>query len=90
LGEKMKLKAFRIMNYKCVDDSGEVPIGDYTVLVGKNESGKTAILRAIHKFNPATPMSNNGLREFPRKRFHEFHGDARTRLISHGIVKHIS
>jgi len=63
------------MNYKCVDDSGEVPVGDYTVLVGKNESGKTSILRAIHKFNPATPMSYNGLREFPRKRFHEFKGD---------------
>ena len=71
----MRLKAFRIMNYKCIDDSGEVPVGDYTVLVGKNESGKTSSLKALHKFNPAKPMSYVGLREFPRKRFHEFKGD---------------
>lgn len=63
------------MNYKCIDDSGEIPVGDYTVLVGKNESGKTSILKAIHKFNPAKPMPYNALREFPRKRFHEFKGD---------------
>lgn len=63
------------MNYKCIDDSGEVPVGDYTVLVGKNESGKTATLKALHKFNPAQPIPYDGLREFPRKRFHEFKGD---------------
>lgn len=62
-------------NYKCIDDSGEVPVGDYTVLVGKNESGKTATLKALHKFNPARPLPYGGLREFPRKLFHAFQGD---------------
>ena len=71
----MKLKTFRVTNYKCIEDSGEVPIGDYTVLVGKNEAGKTSILRALQKFNPVQPMPFGSLREFPRKRFHEFKGD---------------
>ena len=46
----MRLKSFRVTNYKCINDSGEVSIGDYTVLVGKNESGKTSIMEAIRLF----------------------------------------
>ena len=37
--------------------------------MGKNESGKTAILQALHKFNPATSIPFDPLREFPRARF---------------------
>src|SRR6266571_1089936 len=68
----MKLRSFRVMNYRCVDDSGEVPVDRIKTLVGKNESGKTSILKALHKFNPALPEPYNGLKEFPRKRFHEY------------------
>jgi predicted ATPase len=71
----LRLKSFRIRNYKCVEDSGEVPVGDYTVLVGKNESGKTAVLKALHKFNSVKRQPYNGLREFPRKFFNDFQGD---------------
>ena len=48
----MKLTKVRIKNFKCIHDSREFDIGDITCLVGKNESGKTAILQALHKFNP--------------------------------------
>ena len=48
----MKLTKVRIKNYKCIHDSTEFDIDDITCLVGKNESGKTAILEALHKFNP--------------------------------------
>jgi hypothetical protein len=68
----MKLRSFRVTNYRCVDDSGEVQVDRIKTLVGKNESGKTSILKALHKFNPATPEPYNGLKEFPRKRFHEY------------------
>lgn len=71
----LKLKSFRVMNYRSIEDSGEVPVGDYTALVGKNESGKTNCLRAIYKFNPTQQEPFDGLREFPRNRFHEFVGD---------------
>ena len=47
----MKLTKVRVKNYKCIHDSTEFDIDDITCLVGKNESGKTAVLEALHKFN---------------------------------------
>ena len=72
----MKLRSFRVRNYRCIDDSGEAPVEHIKALVGKNESGKTSILKALHKFNPATPEPFNGLKEFPRRRFHEYEDKA--------------
>ena len=65
----MRMQQFRIQNYKCIEDTGWMRVDDVTVLVGKNESGKTAILTALHKFNPVTPIPFDPLREFPRARF---------------------
>lgn len=67
----MKLTAtkFRILNYRNVDDSGWIPLERVTAFVGRNESGKTALLKALHKFNPATKEPYNAQREFPRDRF---------------------
>jgi len=48
----MKLTKVRINKYKCFLQPQEVSIEkDITVLVGKNESGKTALLEAIAKSN---------------------------------------
>ncbi|MFX0172499.1 MAG: AAA family ATPase [Candidatus Hodarchaeota archaeon] len=68
----MKLIKFRISNYKSIEDSGEVDINDFTVLVGKNESGKTNILKALHKFNNVTEERYSKLRDYPRTRYHEY------------------
>lgn len=51
----MRLDAARVTHYKSVEDSGEFTIGDLTCLVGKNESGKTAVLRALHRLQPDDP-----------------------------------
>ena len=48
----MKLIKVRITNFMCIHDSGEFDIDDVTCLVGKNQSGKTAILKALHNLNP--------------------------------------
>ena len=48
----MKLIAFRVTMYKGIIDSGWVQVNPLTALVGQNESGKTSLLRALHKFNP--------------------------------------
>lgn len=48
----MKLIKARITNYRCVDDTGEFTLKQTTCLVGKNESGKTTVLRALEKVNP--------------------------------------
>ena len=48
----MHLKSFQIFKYRNIKDSGIVDIDQITVIVGKNQSGKTALLRALHKLNP--------------------------------------
>ncbi len=48
----MKLKKFRIKNYKSIVDSGYCYLTDtVTILAGKNESGKTSILEALNDFD---------------------------------------
>lgn len=49
----MQIKSFRIKNYRSIKDSGVCYMsGDnVTILAGKNESGKTAILEALEDFN---------------------------------------
>lgn len=48
----MKLVRVQVKKYKCVDDSGPWRVDQITCLVGKNESGKTALLEALYKLNP--------------------------------------
>ena len=66
---RLTMTRFRVQNFRNVDDSGWIPVEEITALVGRNESGKTAILQALHKFNPATKTPYNPQREFPRERF---------------------
>jgi len=49
----MEIKSFRIKNYRSIKDSGVCYLsGDnITILAGKNESGKTAILEALEDFD---------------------------------------
>jgi len=50
----MRLVSVRIRFFKNIVDSGEVEIDPHvTCLVGKNESGKTAFLHALHRLFPA-------------------------------------
>lgn len=62
----MQLKAFRVHNYRAILDSGWVELEDITVIVGKNESGKTCLLKALHKFNPFKAEAYTLEREWPR------------------------
>lgn len=48
----MRLKSFRIFRYKSIIDSGECVLApDFTILIGKNESGKSAVLEALRDFD---------------------------------------
>lgn len=60
---------FRVYNFRNIDDSDWIELAQVIALVGRNESGKTALLKALHKFNPATPQPYVARREFPRDRF---------------------
>ena len=65
----MKARRFRVQNYRNVDDSGWITLERVTAFVGRNESGKTSILKALHKFNPAAEEGFDPQREFPRSRY---------------------
>lgn len=64
----MKLTQFRIQDYRSIQDSGWVDIDDIAVIVGKNESGKTSLLKALWKLNPFHDVNYNIDREFPTGR----------------------
>ena len=64
----MDLIEFRVTMYKGIIDSGWVDVDRLTVLVGKNESGKTSLLKALHKLNPYTPDPYQINKEWPRGR----------------------
>jgi predicted ATP-dependent endonuclease of OLD family len=55
----MKLASFRITNFQSIRDSNVCEVGDITCLVGKNEAGKTALLRALYRLNPLVPSEGN-------------------------------
>jgi predicted ATP-dependent endonuclease of OLD family len=67
----MRLLKVRVRDFRCVDDSNEFSVNQVTCLVGKNESGKTTILKALHKLRPE---SSNGekfepARDYPRRKW---------------------
>ena len=72
----MELKSVRVQNYRSIDDSGVVPIEEITCLVGKNESGKTAFLHALHMLNPLNPIRGkirfDDVMDFPSRRFSSY------------------
>jgi predicted ATP-dependent endonuclease of OLD family len=64
----MKLLKARVENFKCIEDSTEFSINQVTCLVGKNESGKTALLEALYKLKPVeADKADFDEEEFPRR-----------------------
>lgn len=70
----MRLTNFEIANYKSIQDSTPFEVGQITCLVGKNESGKTALLQALYKLNPVVPEHANFdvTDEYPRAEVEEY------------------
>ena len=48
----MKLTKVHITEFQSIQDSNEFEIDDVTCLIGKNEAGKTALLKALYRLNP--------------------------------------
>lgn len=67
----MFLASARIQNYKCIEDTGIFRLDRVTCLVGKNESGKSAILQALYKLNPVVVDEHrfDDVIEYPRRRW---------------------
>jgi predicted ATPase len=64
------LKTAVVRKFRSIEDSGTVRFEpDVTCLVGKNESGKTAFLEALHQCNPfgGPGRGFDELRDYPRR-----------------------
>jgi energy-coupling factor transporter ATP-binding protein EcfA2 len=73
------LTSVQIKNFKCINDSNEFRIDErVTCLVGKNESGKTALLQALSKLNPVDQNSGkfDVTNDYPRYRMIEYRNRA--------------
>lgn len=65
----MELKSFHVWNYRSINDSGEIDVSRITSIVGRNESGKSNLLRALRSLNPAEGFAElNKIKDFPRHR----------------------
>lgn len=64
----MKLKSAHVTNFRSVLDSGPVDIEASTCLVGKNEAGKTAFLKALEGLKPVNKTyAYDKTRDYPRR-----------------------
>ena len=65
----MLLKSFRIQNFRSINDSGVIDAFRITALLGRNESGKSNLLRGLHTLNPSHGFAAlNPIKDFPRHR----------------------
>ena len=55
----MKLKSVHIKEFHSILDAGSFEVEDITCLVGKNEAGKTALLKGLYMLNPFIPADAN-------------------------------
>jgi hypothetical protein len=63
----VKLTSVRVRRFRNIIDSNPIAVqGDVTCLVGKNESGKTAILDALYRLKPIHPAAFRDIDDYPR------------------------
>ena len=76
----MKLTKVRITNFQSIQDSTEFDIDDITCLVGKNEAGKTALLRALYRLNPINEEDGNFdvMDDYPRQTVTDYEHEVAT------------
>ena len=66
----MILKRFRICNYKVIDDTDWVQLDSrVTAFLGKNEAGKSSLLRAMWKCKNVADKKFDKLLDYPRDRY---------------------
>ena len=69
----MKLVKAQVKNYRSIIDSGPFDVErSKTILVGPNEAGKTALLRALQQINPPDDVPKfEALRDYPRAHYND-------------------
>lgn len=65
----MRLASFQITNFRSINDSGSIDSTQLTAILGRNDSGKSNLLRALHSLNPAEGITElSPIKDFPRHR----------------------
>lgn len=69
----MRLNKARITKYRSIKDTGYFEVESLkTILVGPNEAGKTAILKALQQLNPPSEAQKlDPLRDYPRSEYND-------------------
>jgi AAA15 family ATPase/GTPase len=90
----MQLERFQVTNFRSIEDSGPIDVGEEVCLVGKNEAGKTAILNALTGLNPhpTTPFAYDKERDYPRRHLTDYsrrHKDTEALVYpAHTIIRY--
>jgi energy-coupling factor transporter ATP-binding protein EcfA2 len=72
----MRLKQFRVTNFRNINDSGWIDLSGTTALVGRNESGKTNLLHALRCISgPDAGEALSLTRDFPADRMRSEYSD---------------
>jgi energy-coupling factor transporter ATP-binding protein EcfA2 len=73
----MRLASFQITNFRSINDSGSIDSTQITAILGRNDSGKSNLLRALHSLNPTDGLVElSPIKDFPRhRRLEECNGD---------------
>ncbi|WP_430428440.1 AAA family ATPase [Maribacter litoralis] len=70
-----KLTRFKVYNFRSIEESDWIEAADNSCLVGTNEAGKTNLLIALWKLNPANDEPIVPLDDFPRHLYSNFKAD---------------
>lgn len=79
----MKLIKARVENFRSAEDTGEFDINDLTCLVGKNEAGKTTVLKALNGIRAINGEEYELISDYPRRfyaRYEERHNGEAARV----------
>jgi predicted ATP-dependent endonuclease of OLD family len=73
----MRLTSFNVHEFRSVWDSGKIEVGDVTCLVGKNEAGKTSLLKALYRIAPIVSDDAvfDATDDYPRKESGDYFHD---------------
>ncbi|MEP7109405.1 MAG: AAA family ATPase [Ferruginibacter sp.] len=70
-----KLLRYQVKNFRSIEESDWIDAADNTCLVGTNEAGKTNLLLALWKLNPANNEPIRPLADFPRNLYSQYKAD---------------
>src|SRR5690606_21806189 len=72
---KTTLNRFKVYNFRSIEESDWIEVSDNSCLIGTNEAGKTNLLIALWKLNPANKEPIVTIDDFPRHLYSKYKAD---------------